>query len=459
MGLNDFGFDNAHHQEHFGAHPGMVVLDRYELFEPCGFGGTASVWRAFVLGTNHEVAIKLQTHGPQTGAHRPERLEREFKILELMCSPYIVAVNDFGLLPDGRAALVFEYMNGQTLGELLDDHGMVGLRESLEITSQVLKALQEVHAMGVVHRDIKPENIMLLNNPVGPRRLKIFDFGIAKVLSRRSAIAKACRQDDIQGLFTSLTAAEMTVGTPEYMAPEQISATDLGCFTDVYAVGIVLYEMLFGEVPYSGDSFFEIAHRHLAGILPTLPADLPPIVQQLLWRSLDRHHENRYDNAEHMLQDIEAALATPEVILYERDSQVDYETSLDIVFAEIEETHDPISLTPEQIKKTGDHQTPWGTMLEAEALSPDDWLSAVDLSQQAIALPPLDAGHSLVPTNAPWRRSMSQEGPRHTRSEGKVPSQRGAPPPSYRSRAANPNTARGKDPRSFTARWSRTFLE
>jgi hypothetical protein len=157
------------------------------------------------------------------------------------------------------------------------------------------------------------------------------------------------------------------------MAPEQISATDLGSFTDVYAVGIVLHEILFGEVPYSGETFFEIAHRHLSGVLPPLPADLPEIVQKIIWTSLARRHQERYQDAAHMLSDVEAALAQPEVTLHGHEEEPLPE--------EVFEMHDlgvvsmasadayqrtPKELQALELDSQDDNVAPWGTSLDPQ---------------------------------------------------------------------------------------------
>lgn len=293
----------------FKVAPGTRVLGRYRLESVCGMGGTASVWRARLEGTQHLVAIKIQNNISGNGAQRAERLEREFQFLTLVRSPQIVSVSDYGVLPDGRAALVFEYMRGQTLREWLEEEDTFGMRSALEVTRQLLQALKVVHEHGIVHRDIKPDNIMITHAQAGHFEMKLFDFGIAKFFEDAPGVFNEMGDGEIAELLMPLTSAEMTVGTPEYMAPEQISATHLGPYTDVYAVGIVMYEMLFGEVPYTGRNFFEVAHKHLNGILPPLPAELPDQVHRLIWRALASRTEDRYPNTEAMLADIDHALA------------------------------------------------------------------------------------------------------------------------------------------------------
>ena len=296
--------------------PGALVLDRYVAEEPFGFGGTAMVWRGHVRGTERQVAIKVPHRRKRTPTQNEERLRREAQLLTRIASPYVMGIHDFGDLEDGRPVAVFEYMDGVTLRALMREQGALELPDALRLTRELMMGLRDVHRCGVVHRDIKPDNIMIEGFTAGVEaRVKLFDFGIAKLITDH--IDGVTTQDDpeVAGLFVPLTAAEMTVGTPEYMAPEQISASDLGGFTDIYAAGIVLHEVLFGVVPYTGKTFFEIAHRHLEGILPPLPAELPQRVQDLIWRALACDVFHRYSTADAMIHDIDAALDELEGVL------------------------------------------------------------------------------------------------------------------------------------------------
>ncbi len=380
----------------FHVAPGARVFDRYELIDLLGMGGTANVWRGQVLGTSHQVAVKIQNQGPSTGALRSERLEREYQLLSLICSPYVVAVNDCGVLPDGRIAVVFECMRGSTLREVMEAQDTFELVESLEITSQLLRALVDVQAQGIVHRDIKPDNIMILSDPSGPRRVKLFDFGIAKVTSEDARIVSGLGGSEIAELLMPLTSAEMTVGTPEYMAPEQISGTCVGMYTDVYAVGIVLFEMLFGEVPYTGRNFFEIAHKHLAGLLPPLDADLPLIVQELIWRALSCLIDDRYESAEVMLRAVEEALASPEVINF-CPVDTDEQSSLTAFLAgDLMDTwtHAEESglerLSSDSSMISAPESIGWSGCGAPQSISPGEWLDDVAISSQVVALKALE---------------------------------------------------------------------
>ncbi len=296
--------------------PGAVVLDRYVLDEPFGFGGTAMVWRGRVVDSGKVVAIKVSlTNRPNTSRNQ-DRLVREFKLLSRVCSPHVLAVHDFGELPDGRPVFVSELMIGETLREYMETGELLSLVDAFEITVGLMRALNDVHACNIVHRDIKPDNIFLVRTDDGSWRVKLFDFGIAKVISENVDGISAADDPEVAELLIALTGTEMTVGTPEYMAPEQISANSVGPYTDVYAAGIVLHEMLFGIVPYTGKNFFEIAHRHLEGVLPPLPADLPIEAQRVIWKALACEYEDRYQDSAEMIAAIESALSNEAVRSY-----------------------------------------------------------------------------------------------------------------------------------------------
>jgi serine/threonine-protein kinase len=393
----------------------VVVLDRFELKRPIGFGGTASVWLGVEEGTGREVAIKVQNPGENVGAQRFERLEREGLLLQRIDSPYVMKCLGFGRLPDGRALLVFEYLRGQSLREVLESRETLPLGEALDLLSQLLRALAASHDLGIIHRDLKPDNIMVLDEPDCGVRVKLFDFGIAKLVGDGSGLLRGEPDSEIAELLLPLTAAEMTVGTPEYMAPEQISATDLGPFTDVYAVGVVLYEMLFGEVPYTGKSFFEIAHRHLAGLLPPLAADLPEDLHGLIWRALACDQDARYATVDEMLLDVMKVQTSPEVRCYD-DLQIG-PADLEALFnpaptpfadaASMEVLHEapappscddglapwatpapaPSAPTPERAPMAAAPSVP---TLAPAVVTAQEWLNDISLSAQQVALSALD---------------------------------------------------------------------
>jgi serine/threonine protein kinase len=281
-------------------------------------------------------------------------------------------------------------MRGSTLRELMEERDTFDLCDALDLTSQLLRALLDVHSQGIVHRDIKPDNIMILSTPHGRKHLKLFDFGIAKVLSGKTVNP---HEPEIAELLIPLTSAEMTVGTPEYMAPEQISATNVGFHTDIYATGIVMYEMLFGEVPYTGRNFFEIAHKHLAGVLPPLPADLPDVIHQLIWRSLACRTEERFSSADEMLRAVEAAMSETRNTKWNSVSELEADGLSSFISSDVASTWTHVedscvelvsgaSEADSSAPKEGD----WSLEVCEESIDPKQWFDDFSLSNQIQAL-------------------------------------------------------------------------
>jgi serine/threonine protein kinase len=234
---------------------------------------------------------------------------------------------------------------------------------------------------------------MILSNPHGPRHLKLFDFGIAKVISGK---ATHQHEPEIAELLVPLTSAEMTVGTPEYMAPEQISATNVGFHTDIYAVGIVMYEMLFGEVPYTGRNFFEIAHKHLAGVLPPLPADLPDTIHQLIWRSLACRTEERYASAEEMLRAVEAAMADTRNAHWNSISEEEAGGLSAFISSDAGSTWTHVEDSCIELLSSGSEATTeskndaWSLEVSEQSIDPKQWFDDFSVSNQIQALHAFD---------------------------------------------------------------------
>jgi serine/threonine protein kinase len=277
----------------------------------------------------------------------------------------------------------------------MEERDTFDLCDALDLTSQLLRALLDVHSQGIVHRDIKPDNIMILSNPHGRRHLKLFDFGIAKVLSDKTANP---HEPEIAELLIPLTSAEMTVGTPEYMAPEQISATNVGFHTDIYATGIVMYEMLFGEVPYTGRNFFEIAHKHLAGVLPPLPADLPDVIHQLIWRSLACRTEERFSSADEMLRAVEAAMADTRNTQWNSVSEQEADGLSAFISSDVASTWTHVEDSCVELVSAASEEGSsapkgggWSLEVYEESIDPKQWFDDFSLSNQIQALQAFEA--------------------------------------------------------------------
>ncbi|MCB9595388.1 MAG: serine/threonine protein kinase [Sandaracinaceae bacterium] len=229
---------------------GEVLGDRYQIVEPLGQGGMGAVYLAERLPDELEVAIKIvrKEHRHNPTVH--ERFLREVRHTSSIDSPNVVRILDSGMSPDGRAYLVMELLQGESLTERLRRPPALGPYEALHIARDIARALASAHAAGVIHRDLKPDNIFLCNDGT----VKVVDFGIAKAFAH-----EAKRMVD----EPSLTEAHRVVGTPVYMAPEVITKTGLFPASDLYALGVILYEMMVGEPPFYERDAIGTMYRHL----------------------------------------------------------------------------------------------------------------------------------------------------------------------------------------------------
>jgi serine/threonine-protein kinase len=288
-------------QDHF---LGKLVDDRFQVEKLLGVGTVGSVYRAQDLVQGAPVALKIwnvAAHNDQTRG----RFMREAKALLTLRHPNIVELQGFGMI-DVLPYVAMEYLDGRSLEALLAsteppeplDSGM-----ALEIMSQILQALSYAHGHGVVHRDLKPDNVVLVNHREdGTRRwVKLLDYGLAKFLSPDD--------DPLKG--TALTMTGMIMGTPLYMAPEQASGKSVDARVDVYAAGCLLFEMLSGRPPFTGESNAELFRAHMDAPVPKLSSFgrdglILPELQQVIEKALAKRPEQRYANAGHMLAALQA---------------------------------------------------------------------------------------------------------------------------------------------------------
>src|SRR5689334_19251818 len=219
-----------------------VVADRYELVELVGTGGMSSVYKAHDRLLERNVALKILHPHYGDDEEYVERFRREARAVAQMSHPNIVTVIDRGE-DDGRQYIVFEYVDGENLKELVERTGPLPARRAVELALEIADALAFAHQHGLVHRDVKPQNVLL--TPDG--EAKVTDFGIARSL------------DVEQGVTQTGT----VLGTSNYLSPEQASGKPVTTATDVYSLGVVLYELLTAEVPFPGENFVAVAMKHL----------------------------------------------------------------------------------------------------------------------------------------------------------------------------------------------------
>jgi eukaryotic-like serine/threonine-protein kinase len=269
---------------------GEKIAGRYEIEELVGHGGMSSVYKAHDALLERKVALKILHEQYNADEEFVERFKREARSVAQLQHPNIVTVIDRGE-EDGRQYIVFEYIDGENLKELVVRKGRLDVREALEIALEVARGLAFAHEHGLVHRDVKPQNV-LLN---GDGRAKVTDFGIARSL-------------DVDGMTQTGT----VLGTSNYIAPEQASGQRVDAETDVYALGVVLYEMLAGEVPFPGESFVAVAMKHVHEPAPNLLEvrnDVPLRVAAAVDRALEKDPEQRFPSMDAFAGELEACLA------------------------------------------------------------------------------------------------------------------------------------------------------
>ncbi len=266
---------------------GSTISDRYRIETILGAGGMGAVYRAEHLLLNKAVAIKV-LHPEMSGVTEVvARFEREAKAAAHIEHPHVAAATDFGRLDDGSFFLVLEYIEGKSLREELEQ-GPLAPARAAHIVRQILSGLIRAHGAGIVHRDLKPENVMLVLRDGDPDFVKILDFGIAKV---ESAAAQKV------GATKALTQAGLVYGTPEYMAPEQALGQEVDARADLYAVGVMLYEMLTGHRPFVADDPVRLLGMVISQDVPPMDVEVPPELERVTMSLLARLRDDRVPDA------------------------------------------------------------------------------------------------------------------------------------------------------------------
>ena len=287
---------------------GTVVGDRYRIVSRIGVGGMGAVYRAEHTMMRRDLAIKVLLPELSGKEEFARRFEREAESASRLAHPNIITVTDFGRTAEGSLFLAMEYLAGTSLSQAIAE-GPLPLERALAIERQILRALEHAHGAGVVHRDLKPENIMLVERDGQRDVVKILDFGIAKVTEPQSG-------------GQALTQAGVIFGTPEYLSPEQALGEAVDARTDIYAAGVILFEMLAGRRPFESEDKVKIISMHLAHAAPRLrdvnPAVRVPLAFELLiQQAMEKSRDNRFATAAAFLQALDDAEVQGETELTE----------------------------------------------------------------------------------------------------------------------------------------------
>lgn len=277
---------------------GALLDDKYRLEEKIGEGGTGEVYRATHIHMDSTVAVKILHASLASDQTMLERFRREARAAAQIRHANAVAVTDFGVTRDtGIAYLVMEFLEGEDLRERINRRRRLEYDDVLNILDQTCAAVHTAHTKGIIHRDLKPDNIWILKAEQGVERVKVLDFGIAKLKSYAGA--------------TNLTEKGLIIGTPNYMSPEQCRGEQLDPRSDIYSLGVIVYEMLTGDAPFQADTPVAVVLKH-ASEPPRPPSqlrpDIPIDVENVVLRALDKKRENRQGTALQLVNELEKAL-------------------------------------------------------------------------------------------------------------------------------------------------------
>ena len=264
---------------------GMMLDDRYEILERIGTGGMAVVYKARCHRLNRFVAVKILKSDFAEDEEFRRRFHAESQAVAMLSHPNIVSVYDVNTWKN-IDYIVMELIEGITLKQYIKRKGMLNWRETLHFSTQIVDAMSHAHSRGIIHRDIKPHNIMVLKDG----SVKVADFGIARLLSTQNTMTKEA------------------LGSVHYISPEQAKGEPVDARSDIYSLGVVMYEMLTGRLPFEGDTAVAIAIQHISSI-PLMPGEInsevPAGIEDITMHAMEPNPDRRYSSAEEMLVDLE----------------------------------------------------------------------------------------------------------------------------------------------------------
>jgi serine/threonine-protein kinase len=278
---------------------GQTLSDSYQLEKKIAVGGMGAVFQAKDLRTNETIAIKVLSPSLKNNPTFLKRFEREAKVGWMLSHPNIVKVYEFGATKENLLFIVMEYVHGEPLDDYLEKILPLTPKHCLEIIKPLASALEMAHKHSILHRDIKPANI-LINKLDGDFSIKLVDFGVVKLL-----------ESDIGFNESGLTVVGEVFGTPQYMAPEQLMEESIGPAADIYALGIIVYEMLTGELPFNSLDPKEVYHFKTKRIIPELSRKysfVPKAFDVVVRKAIDYDPNRRYQNVGEFVRDFESVV-------------------------------------------------------------------------------------------------------------------------------------------------------
>ena len=271
--------------------PGMFISDRYEIIDKVGSGGMADVYKAKCHRLNRYVAIKILKPEFSSDMNFVEKFRAEAQSVAGLSHPNIVSVYDVGD-DDGLHYIVMELVEGITLKRFIERRGKLDIKEAVGIAIQIAQGMEAAHSHHIIHRDIKPQNIIISREG----KVKVADFGIAKAA-------------------TSNTISQNAIGSVHYLSPEQARGGYSDERSDIYSLGVTLYEMLTGQVPFAGDNSVSVALLHIqseATPVQVLNPGVPTSVDRIVLKCMQKKPERRYQSAAELIRDLKKSLLNPD---------------------------------------------------------------------------------------------------------------------------------------------------
>ena len=284
---------------------GSTFAARYQVIEELGHGGMGRVYKVFDTDIKEKIALKLLRPEIALDKETVERFSNELKLARKISQRNVCRMFDLGKA-EGTTFITMEFVPGEDLKKFIRKTGQLGAGRTVSIAKQICEGLAEAHHLGVVHRDLKPQNIMVDEDG----NARIMDFGIARSLRGKG-----------------ITGAGVMIGTPEYMSPEQVEGKDVDQRSDIYSLGVILFEMVTGHVPFEGDTPFTIGMKHKSE-RPRNPRELnsqlPEDLSRVILRCLEKDKVKRYQTAEELRTDLEKVeQGLPTCLLYTSPSPRD----------------------------------------------------------------------------------------------------------------------------------------